>query len=383
MQCSAVQSPAYWHNYYCGSLLILFLFFLHYIHTCTQIENYKKIKESKKDAKPSKEAIMEHMQKYVEQRKAHQDKEKEYAHAKKKEWNDQAKLLKQKNQSPPRRKKLFDGNDTPSPTAAQQAGNQQPRPPSARKNKQQPRPKREPNKSALPKTKLTPRKIKKKLVKVKKLDFIEEEQERKLKEEQAKKDRLAKGKMYGKLAPAKHAHNPSPPRKRLNLIDDVTPIAQHRSPEGLVALSIIPSPRSPRTPHTPHTPRGGGGGGGGAVGRLVKQISDDVDPEEHRDVIRSPREIRKNSKNPNSDTLSPVLSIPKQKKRSPIVSRLSSLEDSNNSVPNINAPYDGIVGSEWVAQVMEMDVEEATLADVYESGFEMFMIEKGIIQDES
>lgn len=333
-------------------------------------DNYLKIKESKKEAKPSREAIMQHMRKYDEERKAHVNKEKEYAEAKKKEWHEKAKKLKNQNKSPPR-KKLWDS----------ESGNSDE--PGSKKKKHEPNVKPTGDMALI----VTPRKVKKKLFrKKKKLDFVEEEKERRAQEEQAKKDRLAKGKMYGKVAPAKHSKNTTPVKKKLNLIDEIDiPSSPFGGP---VAQSIIPSPRSPRG------------------NKLVARIStDDVDTEEARDVLRSPvnpdiirtspgnvsknapntrqkRLSRGRSANHDADALSPVLSIPKgSKKRSPLKSRLSSLDDSSSAVFNVDAPYDGIVGSEWVSQVMEMDTEEATLADVYESGFEMFMIEKGIIQD--
>lgn len=329
-----------------------------------------KIKESKKEAKPSREVIMEHMRKYDEDRKAHFSKEKEYAEAKKKEWHEKAKKLKNQNKSPPR-KKLWDRESVSSDE------------PGDKKNKRESNVKPGGDGALI----ISPRRVKKKLFrKKKKLDFVEEEKERRAQEEQAKKDRLAKGKMYGKVAPAKHAKNPSPVKKKLNLIDEIEiPSTPYGGP---VAQSIIPSPRSPRS------------------NKLVTRIStnDDVDTDEARDVLRSPvnpevirtspGNVNKNAPNPrqkrlsrgrsanhDADALSPVLSIPKSKKRSPIKSRLSSLDDSSSTVFNVDAPYDGVVGSEWVSQVMEMDTEEATLADVYESGFEMFMIEKGIIQD--
>mmetsp|Transcript_7764 Transcript_7764/g.14627 ORF Transcript_7764/g.14627 Transcript_7764/m.14627 type:complete len:1026 (+) Transcript_7764:93-3170(+) len=338
-------------------------------------DNYLKLKESKKEAKPSREAIMEHMRKYDEDRKAHVNKEREYAEAKKKEWQEKAKKLKSQNKSPPHRKKLWDSESV----SSDEPGN--------KKKKQESHSHAKPGggEGALI---ISPRRVKKKLFrKKKKLDFVEEEKERKAQEEQAKKDRLAKGKMYGKVAPAKHAKNVTPVKKKLNLIDEIEiPSSPYGGP---VAQSIIPSPRSPRNEK---------------VSRRIS-TSEDVDTDEARDVLRSPvnpevirtspgnvnkaapnprqrRLSRGRSANHDADALSPVLSVPKgSKKRSPIKSRLSSLEDSSNSVFNVDAPYDGIVGSEWVSQVMEMDTEEATLADVYESGFEMFMIEKGIIQD--
>jgi hypothetical protein len=329
------------------------------------------LKESKREAKPSKQAIMEHMRKYDEERKAHLSKEKEYAEAKKKEWHEKAKQLKTHNKSPPRRKKLWE-EDAVAETEKENN-------PAKKKRRESPV-------KAPPIAKVTPRKVKKKLLKGnKKLDFVEEEKERKAKAELAKKERLAKGKMYGKLAPAKHAKNASPARRKLSLIDNPElpsspfggPVAQSivPSPRGPVAQSIVSSPRSPKRAST-------------KIHKLVSRISteDYVDTDEARDVLRSPvnnprKRFSRGQSAIDPEALSPVLSIPKNKKRSPLKSRMSSLEDSNSSVPNIDAPYDGVVGSEWVSQVMEMDMEEATLADVYESGFEMFMIEKGIIQD--
>jgi hypothetical protein len=338
-----------------------------------QRENWLKIKAEKREAKPSKEAILEHMHKYDEKRKAHDLQEKEYAQAKKKELHDQAKLQHMKNKSPPRRKKLFDDEKLP-PSSPLSLPPQHSDKPSKDSQSSSDKSSKAPLAKHMP-----PRKIKKKLLRVKKLDFVEEELERKANEEQAKKDRLAKGKMYGKLVPGKHANHHSPARKRLNLIDPIQiPQPQEPAPDGPIALSIIPSPRSPRTP------------------RIKRQVSkhqnDDMDVNEVGDVISTPKQTFTRKKNKsksihihsndhNSDSLSPVLSIPKNKKRSPIASRHSSLEDSS-SVSNLNTPYEGMVGSDWVAHVMEMDAEEATLADVYESGFEMFMIEKGIISDD-
>ena len=297
---------------------------------------------------------MEHMQKYVEQRKAHEDKEREYAIARKKEWNDNAKVQKQKHKRL-QRKKLFEEQDIV---------------PLSDDN---------PKKHSPPKTpsKATPVKVRKKS-KIKKMDFVEKEKERLAQLEKEKKERIARGRKYGKVTPGKHVKHASPPRKHLNLIGDdhVPPIY----PGGPVAKSIIPSPRSPRSAKKPPIQ---------PQSIPKRQTSDEVDAEESRDIMTTPKVIAKKqvkkmkSLEQHSEALSPVLSIPKNKKLSPSDRKLSSFDDSSNSVPNIGTPYKGAVGSEWVSQVMEMDQDESILADVYESGFEMFMIEKGIIQDDS
>ncbi len=58
--------------------------------------------------------------------------------------------------------------------------------------------------------------------------------------------------------------------------------------------------------------------------------------------------------------------------------RLAS-QASYISMEEMGVPYEGKIGPDWVAEVMEIDSEESVLADVYETGFSMLMVEKGLL----
>jgi hypothetical protein len=184
------------------------------------------------------------------------------------------------------------------------------------------------------------------LITPKKLDFIEEQKAREREEEEAKRARLEKAKEFNSAI--KVGGLPSPER--------------HPFPSPHQMEVVGQSPRRPS--------RDGGGGAGLAA-------SPDMELK-----ILVPDSSRRHQPQPSHQTPSPSRQHLKEresppKARKPNPKRLIS--QSSSAVENLGSPYEGKTGPDWVAEVMEMDAEEVVLADVYETGFSMLMVEKGML----
>mmetsp|Transcript_20871 Transcript_20871/g.30031 ORF Transcript_20871/g.30031 Transcript_20871/m.30031 type:complete len:730 (+) Transcript_20871:221-2410(+) len=184
-------------------------------------------------------------------------------------------------------------------------------------------------------------------VKHRKPDFVEEQRQREREEEEARKIRIEKGKEYGDavrggmILPSPGRPSPRPTQVQDGR-RDISPQAIHKSPE------TVERQRRNKRQH--------------AVGGEGEGLSESP---KGRDVPRKHKSVDGDQKQPSPTS------------RPPNAKRL--LSQSSGPAERVDAPYEGKMGSEWVAEVMEMDAEEARLADVYETGFLMFMLEKGMI----
>jgi hypothetical protein len=188
----------------------------------------------------------------------------------------------------------------------------------------------------------------------KKLDFIDEQRAKEKEEEEAKRARLEKAKEFnsaikvgGLSSPERHPF-PSPHQMEV------------------VGMS------SPRRPS-----REGAEGMGSPDMELKIVVPDSsrrqsVQQQAHQSPAPSARHKQTKSESP----------LQLQHKASPKVKKVNPkrlISQSSSAVENIGSPYDGKTGPDWVAEVMEMDAEEVVLADVYETGFSMLMVEKGML----
>lgn len=204
-----------------------------------------------------------------------------------------------------------------------------------------------------------------KYISPKKLDFIEEQKAKEREEEEARKARLEKAKEFNSAIKVggSISANSSPEKKHFspNHMEVVGMSPRLQSKDDLEAAAIpeldlkILVPDSGRQ-HAQTPPP-----------RSTKQKSKQPTPHKespHHSPHLDPG-IQQHKLSPN----------PKGKKSNP--KRLIS--QSSSVIENLGSPYDGKTGPDWVAEVMEMDEDETVLADVYETGFSMLMVEKGIL----
>jgi hypothetical protein len=292
------------------------------------MEMYHKIKQKRLKGQPTKEEIEAHMLRYEEQKQAHLEQEKEFAEARKKDWKRKGGQL----------RRIGAG-------ASPQKSNR--------------------------------------------LDFIEEQKQRAKEEEEQRRLRLEKGKEYGDAvrggaevasprSPDKH-HSSHPhihegsPRKGEPAF--LTPVADRKggAEEGpsvivpeVVALVPSGSPRNKKGPSSLSSvgshKESGGRGGGSRFSPGSQQSTPQGQDSGHKKTGGEGA-----SADPGRRSMGQGL------KRS-IMSQ-SSVADGD-----LDSPYEGKVGSEWVSEVMDVDGEEGNLAVIYETGFLMFMMEKGIIK---
>jgi hypothetical protein len=279
------------------------------------MEMYQKVKIKRIQAQPTKEEIEAHMLKDQQIKSQHEEQERELAEARRKDWKLHGSRLKRKSISPTR----------------------------------------------------------------KKLDFVEEQKLKEKEEEEARKTRLEKGKEYGDAVRIGAQLSPSPNKKQSPGEDESSILVHRLSPRGKIAEgdsvllespshkkkhAIVKSHKSPQHPTSTNT---------GAPTIQTNNSSDTHQPPsnavEDSDHMESNASLLELNSHPKSNPKRPN---PKQ-----IISQQSSI--GAGPVESISSPYRGKVGADWVAEVMEMDQEEGTLADVYETGFSMFMVEKGII----
>lgn len=190
----------------------------------------------------------------------------------------------------------------------------------------------------------------------KKLDFIEEQKAKEKEEEEARRLRLEKAKEFNSAIKVGGPTPEKPPGRHPGDHDrmEVVGVGSPRlAEEGLdLELKIIVPPDSSRLQHTP--------------------------PRSTR-----PKQSKHTPGRDEPSHLSPLVQqqpSPKEKKK-PNPKRLIS--QSSSVIENLGSPYDGKTGPDWVAEVMEMDPEETVLADVYETGFSMLMVEKGLLSRDS
>ena len=219
-----------------------------------------------------------------------------------------------------------------------------------------------------------------------KVDFVEEQKLREKEEEELHRLRIERGKEYGDAVrggadlppsprstdkPHTHLHprrlsselavrvdsTPSPKRQQHKNSPD-----KHNKRSGSVAgLDVVAlAPTSPRN-HKGGSPRAA------SVGKKEKEVGQQL----------SPSLLGQNGHAPGHVGGNPVKEPPSDKKDAKLRRSLTSQASVVDGDPG--SPYDGLVGPEWVCEVMDEDGEEGNLAVVYETGFSMLMAEKGII----
>ncbi|CAE7717466.1 unnamed protein product [Symbiodinium microadriaticum] len=292
------------------------------------MEMYRKVRLKRIKAQPTREEIEEHMLRYRQMKLEHIEQEKGYAEARKKDWRKKNGQL----------RKIGAGVASP------------------QKHK---------------------------------VDFVEEQRLREKEEEEMRKMRIERGKEYGDAVRGGSDLPPSP-RATDKLHSHVPPRGQ--SSEDPLHVDVTPSPDRHLPQHHYHTPTKHGHQHHRGVNAELDVVA--LVPNSPRSNKGSPRTTSANEKvkaaaprrnehspkppqahHPSSSQAGSDKSPEKKetKARKFITHQSSAMEGDPGS------PYDGKVGVDWVAEVMDVDGEEDNLAVVYETGFSMLMVEKGII----
>lgn len=287
------------------------------------MEMYHKIKQKRLKAQPTKEEIEAHMIRYEEMKQAHLEQEREFAEARKKDWRRKGGQLRKLGASPLRSNKL---------------------------------------------------------------DFIEEQKLRAKEEEEQRRLRLEKGKEYGDAvrvgteissprSPDKqhiihsHMHDGSSRKQEGSPQHEgfLTPVLDKRGGPSVVVPELIPLPPG-------GFPRNGKNSAGkGPASSSNASIRDGIGNERFSPKSHHPDQHGGQHANKKASESGAAERRQLHPKRS-LMSQSSVVDGA------LDSPYEGKVGMEWVSEVLDVDGEESKLAVIYETGFLMFMMEKGIIK---